>query len=165
MKQRVAETKAVRAMTREEVVSELCTQPKEDRFQRKRDLKALQKTQKQEKQVLFTREPWSAEEHERMIEGFRLYGKDINRVIKHVGTRLASSVKNRAHQLKLAIKKDPKVAGADILPILEGKSTIASSKHSSIHESDEAECNDSSSMEQETRKPIKDDNQQRDSTY
>ena len=56
-----------------------------------------------------------------MIEGFRLYGKDIEKVICHVGTRVASSVKNRAHQLKVAIRKDPKVFGADILPILEGR--------------------------------------------
>ena len=91
--------------------------PKEEEPKRKRDLKALKKTQQSESRL----GAWTEEEHNRMIEGFRLYGKDFDKVICHVGTRVESSVKNRAYQLKYRIRKDPTTFGADILPILEEK--------------------------------------------
>ena len=72
--------------------------------------------------------PWSDKEHLRMIEGFRMYGKDIDMVVKHVKTRVKNSVINHAYQFKLTIKKDPTVIGAEILPILEGKSVKKSQK-------------------------------------
>ena len=56
-----------------------------------------------------------------MIEAFRLYGKNIDKVVEYVGTRLKSSVATRAYNLKLAIKTDSTIPGADILPILEGQ--------------------------------------------
>lgn len=65
-----------------------------------------------------------------MIEGFRKYGKDIDMVVEHVKTRVKSSVVSRAYQLKLTIRKFPTVNGADILPILEGKSVKNSAKQS-----------------------------------
>lgn len=57
-------------------------------------------------------------------------------VVEHVKTRVKSSVANRAHQLKLAIRKDPTVKGADILSILEGKSVKNSAKQSVIDETE-----------------------------
>ena len=68
--------------------------------------------------------PWNDEEHERMLEGFRLYGKDINEVVKHVGTRVKSSVVTRAYNLKLALRKDASLPGADILRIIDSKYEI-----------------------------------------
>ena len=63
--------------------------------------------------------PWTNEEHERMIEGYRLYGKNIDKVVEHVGTRVKSSVVTRAYQLKITLRKDASLPGADIQPIID----------------------------------------------
>ena len=54
-----------------------------------------------------------------MIEGLRLYGKDIDKVVKHIGTRSKHSVNMRLHKLKIELKNDSELLGADIRHIID----------------------------------------------
>mmetsp|Transcript_11110 Transcript_11110/g.34062 ORF Transcript_11110/g.34062 Transcript_11110/m.34062 type:complete len:286 (+) Transcript_11110:433-1290(+) len=47
---------------------------------------------------------WGADEHQRFLEGLQRYGKDMNAVARHVGTRSATQVRTHAqkHFLRMA---------------------------------------------------------------
>ena len=50
---------------------------------------------------------WTEEEQDKFIEGCKIYGKDWEKVTRHIGTRSFSSVNHFWVKLKKMIKIDP----------------------------------------------------------
>ena len=58
------------------------------------------------------------EEHNKFIEGVRIYGRNLKKVAKHVGTRDSHHVGSRARYFLKMVEEHPEVEGADIYDVL-----------------------------------------------
>lgn len=76
---------------------------------------------KKQLEVMKTRSQgkWTDDEHQRFVEAVKKYGKDYKQIVKHVGTRIYSSVATHAYNFKKEIKADPSLPNADLLSVLE----------------------------------------------
>lgn len=49
---------------------------------------------------------WTEAEHNRFIEGLRLYGKDWRLIEEHIGTRTCSQIRSHAQKYYLRLDKN-----------------------------------------------------------
>ena len=63
---------------------------------------------------------WTDHEHALYVQAIRMYGRDWNRVYEHMGgTKDIPAIRNRTTNVVKAIKRNPYVDYADLLPVLD----------------------------------------------
>ena len=85
---------------------------------KKREEKAYLKY-KQKNGDPITRQGWSQEEQEMLIDAIRDHGKNWKKITEIVGTRDKNAVCSYAFGLRTKLMNNPTMYGQDILPILQ----------------------------------------------
>lgn len=62
---------------------------------------------------------WLPDEHQKFVEGMRLYGKEWILVEGHVKTRTSVQIQSHAQKFYLKLQKNSNIEGGDLLPILQ----------------------------------------------